>query len=98
MRARSTGETVRSQNFVYCLKEILQKMTVFELISELTNLPPDLKVVVRGYENGYNEIRIETEINFTLDFPETYFVSGKYPTLKNNRKIHIDKDHLNKLQ
>ena len=31
-------------------------MTVSELISELMNFPQDLKVVVRGYENGYNEI------------------------------------------
>ncbi len=31
-------------------------MTVSELISKLKNLPPDLKVVVRGYEDGYNEI------------------------------------------
>ncbi len=32
-------------------------MTVQELIEKLQALPPDLKVVVRGYEEGYNDIQ-----------------------------------------
>lgn len=35
-----------------------------------------------------------TELNFTLVFPETYFGSGKYPTLRNERKTPINKDQL----
>ena len=31
-------------------------MTVQELISHLQALPPETKVVVRGYEDGYNDI------------------------------------------
>lgn len=31
-------------------------MTVQELINHLQNLPPETKVVVRGYEDGYNDI------------------------------------------
>lgn len=31
-------------------------MTASELINELQKLPPDTKVVVRGYEDGYNDI------------------------------------------
>ena len=31
-------------------------MTVQELINHLQNLPPQTKVVVRGYEDGYNDI------------------------------------------
>ncbi|MCX6277338.1 MAG: hypothetical protein NT004_04480 [Bacteroidetes bacterium] len=31
-------------------------MIVRELINHLQNLPPDTKVVVRGYEVGYNDI------------------------------------------
>ena len=31
-------------------------MTVKELIKHLETLPPDIKVVIRGYENGYNDI------------------------------------------
>jgi hypothetical protein len=31
-------------------------MTVQELIQQLIALPPDTKLVVRGYEDGYNDI------------------------------------------
>ena len=31
-------------------------MTVFDLIRHLQELPPKTKVVVRGYEDGYNNI------------------------------------------
>ena len=31
-------------------------MTAQELIIHLQTLPPDTKVVVRGYEDGYNDI------------------------------------------
>lgn len=31
-------------------------MTASELITELQKLSPDTKVVVRGYEDGYNDI------------------------------------------
>jgi hypothetical protein len=31
-------------------------MTASELIQQLKELPPDTKIVVRGYEDGYNDI------------------------------------------
>ena len=31
-------------------------MTVAELIQQLQTLPPETKVVIRGYEDGYNDI------------------------------------------
>ena len=31
-------------------------MTAFELIQHLNDLPPEVIIVVRGYENGYNDI------------------------------------------
>lgn len=31
-------------------------MTVAELIQQLKTLPPETKVVIRGYEDGYNDI------------------------------------------
>lgn len=31
-------------------------MTASELINELQILSPDTKIVIRGYENGYNDI------------------------------------------
>jgi hypothetical protein len=31
-------------------------MTASELIRQLNDLPPENKIVIRGYENGYNDI------------------------------------------
>ena len=31
-------------------------MTASELIRKIKDLPPEIKIVVRGYENGYNDI------------------------------------------
>ncbi len=31
-------------------------MTVLELINQLQTLPTDTKIVIRGYEGGYNDI------------------------------------------
>lgn len=31
-------------------------MTALELIQQLQTLPPNTKIVVRGYEDGYNDI------------------------------------------
>lgn len=31
-------------------------MTAQQLIEQLQSLPPDTKIVVRGYEEGYNDI------------------------------------------
>ncbi|OFX41935.1 MAG: hypothetical protein A2X08_01875 [Bacteroidetes bacterium GWA2_32_17] len=31
-------------------------MTANELIQHLLTLPPDTKIVIRGYEDGYNDI------------------------------------------
>ncbi|MEI6822311.1 MAG: hypothetical protein WCL51_10265 [Bacteroidota bacterium] len=31
-------------------------MTASELIEQLKQLPPDTKIVIRGYEDGYNDI------------------------------------------
>ena len=31
-------------------------MTALELINELQKLPPEIKIVVRGYEDGFNDV------------------------------------------
>lgn len=36
--------------------KILENMTAAELIKQLQILPPEIKVVIRGYEDGYNDI------------------------------------------
>ena len=32
-------------------------MTIAELIAALSAYPPEIKVIVRGYESGYNHVR-----------------------------------------
>ena len=38
-------------------------MTVAELIEELNKLPPDMLVMVPGYEGGYDNVRYHALIN-----------------------------------
>lgn len=52
-------------------------MTVQELISQLQDLPPNTKVVVRGYEGGYNDILNLKEIKIKTN-PDAYWYDGKY--------------------
>jgi hypothetical protein len=50
------------------------KVTVQELIERLQFLPGHLRVVVSGYEGGYNDITIFREIPLSLNVhPEWYY-------------------------
>jgi hypothetical protein len=42
-------------------------MTASELIRKLNDLPPEIKIVVRGYENGYNDIIILKNRKITIN-------------------------------
>jgi hypothetical protein len=52
-------------------------MTVAELIQQLQTLPPETKVVIRGYEDGYNDIlQLKTvKIKPKVD---AYWFDGEY--------------------
>lgn len=52
-------------------------MTAQELIQHLQTLPPNTKVVVRGYEDGYNDILKLKEVKIK---PKTdaYWYDGEY--------------------
>lgn len=52
-------------------------MTAQQLINHLQTLPPDTKIVVRGYEDGYNDILNLKEVNIK---PKTdaYWYDGEY--------------------
>ena len=52
-------------------------MTVAELIIGLNQAPPNAKVIVRGYENGYNDI-IELKNLFVRQNPEAKWYDGEY--------------------
>ena len=52
-------------------------MTVAELIIRLNQAPPNAKVVVRGYENGYNDV-LELKSLFVMQNPEAKWYDGEY--------------------
>ncbi len=52
-------------------------MTAQELIKHLQTLPPHTTVVVRGYENGYNNILKLKEVKIKLN-PNAYTWDGEY--------------------
>ena len=52
-------------------------MTVRELINHLQTLPPDTKVVVRGYEDGYNDILHLKKVSIKPN-PNSYTWDGEY--------------------
>ena len=52
-------------------------MTAKELISELKKLPPQTKIVVRGYEDGYNDILSLKERRIKAD-PKPEWYVGEY--------------------
>lgn len=52
-------------------------MTAQELIQQLQNLPPTTKIVVRGYENGYNDILKLKPIKIKMK-PDSKWYDGEY--------------------
>ncbi|MDP2337643.1 MAG: hypothetical protein Q8N05_14605 [Bacteroidota bacterium] len=52
-------------------------MTAKELIQELQKLSPDTIVVVRGYEDGYNEISNIRQVKIKHD-PNAEWFYGEY--------------------
>ncbi len=52
-------------------------MTAQELIKHLQTLPSDTKIVVRGYEDGYNDILKLKEVKIKLN-PNAYRWVGEY--------------------
>lgn len=52
-------------------------MTAKELIIELQKLLPDTKVVVRGYEDGYNDI-LELKPVIIKQVPGSNWYDGEY--------------------
>ena len=56
-------------------------MTIQELIEKLKTFPPDIKVVVRGYEDGYNDISDIREVAIKLNASE-YWWDGQHGDTK----------------
>lgn len=56
-------------------------MTASELITLLQGQPPDIKIVVRGYEDGYNDISQLKPVKISKDKNSKWYY-GEYS--KNN--------------
>lgn len=54
-------------------------MTASELISELQKLSPDTKIVVRGYEDGYNDILQLKPVKIKRQ-SDSHWFDGEYET------------------
>ena len=52
-------------------------MTVKELISALQNYPPDTRVVVLGYESGYDDITIVKQVAIMPEEKPVWY-KGRY--------------------
>ena len=52
-------------------------MNVDQLIKRLQMYPPDLRVVVRGYEGGYNDVDIFEKLKIVLDYHSAWYY-GKH--------------------
>lgn len=48
-------------------------MNVSELIQKLQTLDPNQRVVLRGYEDGYNDVRGIVEINLILNVNHQWY-------------------------
>ncbi len=52
-------------------------MNVNQLIKRLQMYPPDLRVVVRGYEGGYNDVDTFENLKIVLDYHSAWYY-GKH--------------------
>jgi|688.fasta_scaffold25145_4 hypothetical protein len=52
-------------------------MNVGQLIEQLKNYPQDLRVVVNGYEGGYNDVDIFENLKIVLNYHEEWYY-GKH--------------------
>jgi hypothetical protein len=52
-------------------------MNVGQLIEQLKNYPQDLRVVVRGYEGGYNDVDTFENLKIVLNYHEEWYY-GKH--------------------
>ena len=62
-------------------------MTAKELINQLQQLPPEIKMVVRGYEEGYNDIMQLKPVKLKQDVNAKWYY-GEY--LKDDSEGSID--------
>ena len=52
-------------------------MNVDQLIKRLQMYPPDLRVVVRGYDGGYNDVDTFEKLKIVIDYHSVWYY-GKH--------------------
>ncbi len=62
-------------------------MTVDELIQKLSDYPSNFRVIIPGYEDGYNDIIIIKEIEIVPDYHKNWYYGQ-----------HLDKDDFLKVE
>ncbi len=62
-------------------------MTATELINLLQELPPEIKIVVRGYEEGYNDIQQLKPVKLKRELDAEWYY-GEY--FKDDSESSID--------
>ena len=61
-------------------------MTTSELIEELKEYPPNMRVIISGYEGGFNDIKSLCEQEIALDVNPEWFY-GDHADGRGGRKI-----------
>ena len=72
-------------------------MTVKELIEKLQEFNPSARVIVDGYEGGYNDFHQLTEIKIIVKANSSKWYYGKHMKYEENNKHHealVKKDNL----
>ena len=62
-------------------------MNIQELIEKLKTFPPDTMVVVRGYEEGYNDISVIKEVTLKLNAHDEWYY-GQHDDSKDANAIN----------
>ena len=61
-------------------------MTAAELIERLKTLPADIKIVIRGYEDGYNDILNLKEVKIKIK-ADSHWFDGEFED-SNDKDAH----------
>jgi hypothetical protein len=66
-------------------------MNVGQLIEQLKNYPQDLRVVVRGYEGGYNDVVQFENLKIVLDYHSAWYY-GKHEDVSSifNEEVKVN--------
>jgi len=65
-------------------------MNVNQLIKRLQMYPPDLRVVVRGYEGGYDDVNNFEQLKIVLDYHSEWYY-GKHEDVESLYGNNVEK-------